>query len=241
MVSILDSMREMNFASVAFRLFLAMLCGGLIGLDRERKGRPAGLRTYMLVCIGACLCVLLSLYEHTMITTKWSAIAEEVGIRTDVSRFGAQVINGIGFLGAGTILITGRHEAKGITTAAGLWASACMGLAIGAGFYECVALCFLLILFSIKLFAKIENLLIEKAPYINIYVEYKSLNDVGTIIGAIKSQNAQILDVDISKGREKYMQNPSAIFSVYLNDKRPHTQILTSISELDSVYVIDEI
>lgn len=86
----------------------------------------------MLVCLGAALTMLLSQYEYYMVTHEWAQLASEVGIRTDVSRFGAQVINGIGFLGAGTIIVTGRQEVKGLTTAAGLWASACMGLAIRA-------------------------------------------------------------------------------------------------------------
>ena len=118
-------LRELHFASVVVRLALAMLLGGCIGLERGRKRRPAGFRTYMLVCLGAALTVLLSLYEFTMVTGPWSDICAEIGIKTDVSRFGAQVINGIGFLGAGTILVTGRQQVKGLTTAAGLWASAC--------------------------------------------------------------------------------------------------------------------
>ena len=96
-------LRELHFASVVVRLALAMLLGGCIGLERGRKRRPAGFRTYMLVCLGAALTVLLSLYEFTMVTGPWSDICAEIGIKTDVSRFGAQVINGIGFLGAGTI------------------------------------------------------------------------------------------------------------------------------------------
>lgn len=138
-------LREFHFASVVVRLALAMLLGGCIGLERGRKRRPAGFRTYMLVCLGAALTVLLSLYEFTMVTGPWSDICAEIGIKTDVSRFGAQVINGIGFLGAGTILVTGRQQVKGLTTAAGLWASACTGLAVGAGFYECVLIAFAMI------------------------------------------------------------------------------------------------
>ena len=151
MEAVLDYLRQMNMVTVMVRLTMAMLFGGLIGLERERKRRPAGFRTYMLVCLGAALTMLLSQYESYMVTHDWAELAAEIGIRTDVSRFGAQVINGIGFLGAGTIIVTGRQEVKGLTTAAGLWASACMGLAIGAGFYECVILGFLLIFLSIRL------------------------------------------------------------------------------------------
>ena len=99
MGGILEYLREFHFASVMLRLLLAMIIGGCIGLERGRKRRPAGFRTYMLVCLGAALTVLLSQYEFTMLSTRWSALAEEIGLRTDISRFGAQVINGIGFLG----------------------------------------------------------------------------------------------------------------------------------------------
>lgn len=161
-------LREMNVASVLLRLTVAMLFGGFIGLERERKRRPAGFRTYMLVCLGAALTMLLSQYESYMVTHAWHETAMEIGLRTDVSRFGAQVINGIGFLGAGTIIVTGKQEVKGLTTAAGLWASACMGLAIGAGFYECVLLGFLLILLTNRLLPFVEDAIIESARNMNI-------------------------------------------------------------------------
>ena len=133
MADLFDYLRQFNLLSVVVRLLAAMLFGGMLGIDRAKKGRAAGFRTYMFVCLGAALAMLLSQYEHAMLAGRWAEKALDVGIRTDVSRFGAQVINGIGFLGAGTILVTDRQEVKGLTTAAGLWASACMGLAIGAG------------------------------------------------------------------------------------------------------------
>ena len=192
MFAFFDQLRQLNLASILLRLTLAMLFGGLIGLERERKRRPAGFRTYMLVCLGAALTMLLSQYEYYMITNDWAALAGEIGIRTDVSRFGAQVINGIGFLGAGTIIVTGRQEVKGLTTAAGLWASACMGLAIGAGFYECVLLGFLLIFLAIRLLPYVENSIIENARNMNIYVEFQSLDDVGAIINRINEHTARM-------------------------------------------------
>ena len=165
----MDYFRELNFVSVALRLLLSAVIGFSLGLERGRKRRPAGCRTYMLVCMGATLTLLLSQYEYIMVTTKWASIASEIGLRTDVSRFGAQVINGVGFLGAGTILVTGRREVKGLTTAAGLWASACMGLAIGAGFYECVFLGTVLIFLSMRYLPIVENMMVEHAPFLNIY------------------------------------------------------------------------
>ena len=240
MIEALDHLRELNMASVMLRLMLAMLFGGVIGLERAKKGRAAGFRTYMLVCLGAALTMLLSQYEYYMITNDWAALAGEIGIRTDVSRFGAQVINGIGFLAAGTIIVTGRQEVKGMTTAAGLWASACTGIAIGAGFYECVLLAFILISLVIQVLPHVENFIVENARNMNIYVEFDSLDNVGEIISRIKAQDVQIYDVDIDHGRQEKFRNPSAVFSIRLNHKQAHTQVLAAISELESVRTIDE-
>ena len=241
MFAFFDQLRQLNFVSILLRLTLAMLFGGLIGLERERKRRPAGFRTYMLVCLGAALTMLLSQYEYYMVTHDWAELSGQIGIRTDVSRFGAQVINGIGFLGAGTIIVTGRQEVKGLTTAAGLWASACMGLAIGAGFYECVLLGFVLIFLAIRLLPQVENYIIESARNMNIYVEFQSLDNVGAIINRIKAQDVQIYEVDIARGREEDLRRPSAVFSIRLHQKQAHTRVLAAISEVDGVYTIDEI
>lgn len=241
MLTCLDSLRQMSTLSVLLRLMLAMFFGGMIGLNRERHRRPAGFRTYMMVCVGATLTVLLSEYETWLLEGQWLEIATMVGVKTDMSRFGAQVINGIGFLGAGCVLVTGRQEVKGLTTAAGLWASAIVGLAIGAGFYECVALAFVLINVSIRLLQPIENLVVERARNMNIYVEFESLDDVGLIINRIKEQNIAIYEVDIDHGGDEAGHLPSAIFSLHLNQIQHHARIMAAISELESVRLVDEI
>ena len=128
-----------------------------------------------------------------------------------------------------------------MTTAAGLWASACTGLAIGAGFYECVFLAFLLISIVIRVLPQVETYIVENARNMNIYVEFESLDDVGDIISRIKSQDVQIYDVEIDHGREEKLRNPNAVFSIRLNHKQMHTQVLAAISELGSVRTIDEI
>ena len=166
MGSFFEYLRQLNLVSMVLRIVLAMLMGGLVGFERERKRRPAGFRTYMLVALGAALTMILSQYLNLMLNTQWAAIAE--GSKTDVSRFGAQVINGVGFLGAGTIIVTGRQEVKGLTTAAGLWASACMGLAIGAGFYECMIVGILLIELCMRVLPFVENWIMAKARNLNI-------------------------------------------------------------------------
>ena len=116
----IDSMNLMQIyeVTVAVRLALALICGGILGLERTRKQRAAGMRTYMLVCVGSCLIMLTNQYLFQVTHTG------------DPMRLGAQVVSGIGFLGAGTIMVTRRHQVKGLTTAAGLWAVACLGINI---------------------------------------------------------------------------------------------------------------
>lgn len=230
MLELFEPLRQVDSVrAVLFRLALATVFGGLLGLERERKHGPAGFRTYMLVCLGAALAMMINQYDALIVD------------RTDVSRFGAQVISGIGFLGAGTIIVTGHQEVKGLTTAAGLWASACMGIAIGAGFYECVILAFVLILLSVRLLAVLETHVVENSRNMNIYVEFQSMDDVGAIIGCIKTMDVQIYDVDLMRGSEERLRIPSAVFSLHLNQKLPHTRVLAAISELDAVTMIDEI
>ncbi|WP_241426582.1 MgtC/SapB family protein [Dysosmobacter acutus] len=224
------------------RLTLAVVFGGIIGMDREHKRRPAGFRTYMLVCLGAALTMVLSQYEELMLRTEWADAFDAVGVKTDVTRFGAQVINGIGFLGTGTILVTGQREVKGLTTAAGLWASACMGLAIGAGFYECMLLGFVAIFLSIRLFPCIEDLAMANSRNMNLYVEFVSLERMGEFISEIKARGIRIFDVEIERSMDhRHLQHSSAVFYLYLPKKQSHTQLVTSLSCCPDVYAIDEI
>ena len=241
MASVLSYLRELNIVTMMLRILLAVLCGGLIGLERERKNRPAGFRTYMLTALGATLTVLLSLQLDQMLHGPWRALAESIGATQDVSRFGAEAAKGIGFLGAGTIIITARQQVKGLTTAAGLWASACTGLAVGAGFHECVLIAFAMIFLSIRLFPIVDAYIQENARDINLYMEFYSLGDISTIINQLKSQNVQIYDIDIERNKSGEALHPSAIFSIRLNEKIPHTQLLSDLAELDCFCVIEEL
>lgn len=241
MFAILDSLRGISFEAVVLRLVMAMLIGGFLGLERVRKHRPAGIRTYMLVCTGAAMTMILGQYQAHMLQTAWAEAAALSGIRPDVARFSAQVISGIGFLGAGTVLVTGKQEVKGLTTAAGLWVSACMGIAVGAGFYECVALAFIMVFLCNGVLPYIESFIVENARNMNIYVEFESLDNVSQIITRIKEMNTQIYDVDIE--RELYGQYPyhRATISLRLGQRRTHAKLILAVSELECVHIINEI
>lgn len=241
MIERIDGMRELTPLSLLLRLLLAMLFGGLIGLERGRKHRAAGFRTYMLVCLGAALTSLMSQYLHVMMNTVWLEFAASSARQIDMSRFGEKVFSGIGFLAAGTIIVTGRQEVKGLTTAAGLWASACMGIAIGAGFYECVVIAFVLMFFCIHFLSVVEAYLIENARNMNIYVELCSLESIGGLFGRVKALGVQIYNVEIDRGDDKTRRYPSAVLSIRLRHRQRHPQIMAALSEVGGVTMIDEI
>ncbi len=233
-------MHELNPLSLMLRILLAMLIGGMIGFDRERKGRPAGFRTYMLVSMGAAMTMILGQYLDVMLSGPWSSALQTVGHRTDVVRLGAQVISGIGFLGTGTILITSRQEIKGVTTASCLWASACMGLAIGAGFYSCVVIGFVLIVISIQVLPKIERWLIARARNMNISVEMDSVEHLGAVINRLKAAGLVLYDVEIEKSAAGNGRL-NGTFTLRLNQRQQHAELLARLSSLEGVLEVEEV
>lgn len=169
--------------TVFIRLLSALVLGGIIGIEREGIRRPAGLRTHILVCVSSALVMISGIYLTNIYIDR---------ILIDPSRFGAQVISGIGFLGAGTILKV-NNGVKGLTTAASLWSVAGIGLACGIGFYSGAILCTLLILFSLKAFSKIERLIKNKNH--EAWLEIVCENNMGIlrkISTALESKEVQI-------------------------------------------------
>ena len=227
---IVNHLNEFNTASVLFRLTLAVICGGLIGIERGRKHRPAGFRTYMLVCLGAALTMLISQY-----------VTYTLNQSTDITRLGAQVINGIGFLGAGTIIVTRRQQVKGLTTAAGLWASACMGIAIGAGFYVgALTVCVLIIIVLIVL-SKLEVKIMTAARNMTLSVGYTQSDDILVIIDKIKSLGVRIIDVEIVKLNTDGNFSLSAVFYVSLPKKYKHTDLIEQLAGINGVNLVEEL
>ena len=156
--------------STCLRLVLALLCGGLVGMERGRHGRAAGLRTHGLVCLGAALAAQVGLFA-----------SEILNYSSDPLRVGAQVISGIGFLGVGTILIKGRFQVTGLTTAAGLWATAAIGLACGIGYYEGALVGTFLALITITLLSHLEARINRRHRRFGIYVELSDVAFVQTV------------------------------------------------------------
>ena len=199
MASVLSYLRELNIVTMMLRIVLAVLCGGLIGLERERKNRPAGFRTYMLTALGATLTVLLSLQLDQMLHGPWRALAESIGATQDVSRFGAEAAKGIGFLGAGTIIITARQQVKGLTTAAGLWAAAIIGLVCGAGYVECAIFATAVVLLVEVVLVRLEIRLTSKSTDLTLYIEYAHAVCMESVLALLRERSIRIDNLEISR------------------------------------------
>ena len=161
MQEIIAYLRDFNIVTVLIRLVLAMIIGGTIGVERNKQGRAAGMRTHILVCLGAALAAMIGVY-----------VSKVMNIDNDPLRVGAQVISGIGFLGVGTILIKGRFQITGLTTAAGLWTAAAIGLALGVGFYEGAVITFLCAVLTITVVHRLEYTINKKYSRFGMYVDY---------------------------------------------------------------------
>ena len=229
MEDFINNLKEITTLSIIVRLTLATLCGGLIGYDRSRKRRPAGFRTHILVCIGSTLVMITSQY-----------INDIMGYGSDPTRLGAQVISGIGFLGAGTILITGKQQVKGLTTAAGLWASACMGLAIGIGFYEGAIIGCTFILGSMTLLHRFDNYVMSKTKLMEIYVQLSSVKGVSLVFDSIRSNNMEITNVDMVKNRDS--EDMIGLFiTIKQREKHDHEKILSLLGTIKEVASVEEL
>lgn len=220
---------EIGWLTVVVRLALAVICGGFIGLERERKRRPAGFRTHILICLGAAMTTLTSQY-----------LVLSLDLNTDMARLGAQVIAGIGFIGAGTIIVTKRRQVKGLTTAAGLWTAAIVGLCCGAGFFEAAVLTTVIILLVEFAFVKLEYSVFHNSRTFNLYVEYSGAQNLGVIVDTIKNNGAYIRDIEITKSEAGGAQS-SAVFSLKLSKKSPHQVLMSLILNLDGVITVEEL
>lgn len=229
MQEILHILRDFNAWSVIARIVLAVLCGGLIGIERETKRRPAGYRTHTLVCLGAAITILTSQY---LMTAGWT---------TDPARLGAQVVAGIGFIGAGTIIVTRRRQVKGLTTAAGLWVSAIIGLAIGVGYYEAAILTTVFVIIAETVLSKIEWHIATKAKKLNLYIEYTTHECIGEVAEVIKQAGAGIMDIELTRSQGKDGAVMNAIFSIQLNKKVKRHQMLLDIQRTKGVVSIEEL
>lgn len=229
MFNLPDYFYDLNLFSIAIRLLFAFLVGGAIGLERGANLHPAGFRTHILVCVGAALAMLTNQY------------ISEIWTNTDPARLGAQVITGVGFLGVGTILLTSKNKIKGLTTAAGLWASACLGLAIGIGFYEAAVIGAILIFLSLAILPKLENYIYEHSGLLNIAVEVENLESFKRFMGHIESLHMKIYESHFHE--ESHLTKDGVSFTLSLRPAKyeKYEKIIKDFKEIEGVLMVEEI
>ena len=208
MGAFVDYMQSFNVVTVIIRVILATAFGGIIGIERGKQGRAAGMRTHVLVALGATLASMIGLF-----------LAQELGMQNDPTRIAAQVISGIGFLGVGTILLKGRFQITGLTTAAGLWATASIGLALGVGFYTGAIATFICALLTVTVMSKAEYLLTKRYNRFGIYVEIKSDEYVRVAMDMLKS-NYNVSDIQVTTPRSGKSGNVGIEANVHISQKK---------------------
>lgn len=229
MISFFDNLRDMTFLSITLRIFIAVLCGGAVGIEREYKRRPAGFRTHILICMGACMTTMTSQYLYLC-----------MGYFTDVARLGAQVIAGIGFIGAGTIIVTRQQRVKGLTTAAGLWSTAIVGLSLGAGFFEIGMIATFLILMAELVFAKVAYGIMNRTPEINLYLEYTDVACLDTVLQLFRTKKVKIQNVEITRTLKEH-NKACAIFNLRLHKTYRADALLKDINMIPNVAQVEEL
>ena len=219
-------LREFNVVTVLIRLVLAAAFGAIIGLERGRQRRAAGLRTHTLVCLGAALTATVGFFARDLLGITVS----------DPLRVSAQVISGIGFLGVGTIMLKGRFQIVGLTTAAGLWVTAAIGIALGAGFYEGAIISLMIAVFTVMVLQKLERHINANHLSFGVYTEIKSDQFVTECISMLKKTYAAH-DVQVTVPRSGVTGNVGIEVSIISSKKRRvHLDdVVANLEELDYV------
>lgn len=223
-----EYLQSINMFSTVLRLMLALVCGGLLGLERGKKKRPAGFRTHMLVCVGSAL---------AMITNQYMA-EHYVGI--DASRMASQVISGIGFLGAGTIMVTGLQKIRGLTTAAGLWVVACIGLAFGTGFYSGGIVATVLCYVINTVLHRVETRMETNARIIGIYVELADVSYIGKLLEKLRQSEINVTELETGKARMSD-NHVGVLLVIRLAHFVNHSEIIEQLEMVEGVSFVEEV
>ena len=221
--------REITYLSVIVRILAAIAVGGFIGLERAAKNRPAGLRTYMLVCVGACLIMLTNQY-----------IYQYTGAG-DPMRLGAQVVSGIGYLGAGTIIVTKHNQIKGLTTAAGLWASAGVGLAFGVGFYEAALTAAVGIYAILAILQRWEYRVHKKVRLLEVYAELCTSIPLYQFTQSLRALEFQIEGIQFEQDGGLEANTRAVILTLKSNKRADHSDLIKKIRGLPGIVYLESL
>lgn len=227
MMHLFETMKIAEYISIIIRLMMAMMMGAVIGYERASKKSTAGLRTFSIVCVASALAMIINEY-----------LVYHYGTG-DSARLAAQVISGVGFLGMGSIIMTVRNRVRGLTTAATLWATAILGLSVGAGMIVPSFLAFLTMVFIIIVMSPISKHLEKYNRIITIYMEVDQNAGLQQILEFFTEQNYEVLQL------EKHMTSPEGDLMLQmelnLNGKYLHSDIIYQLSHWDTIHYIEEV
>ena len=231
MLHCFDFIREMNLLAITGRLVLAVICGGVIGLEREVRRRSAGFRTHILICMGSAITILTNLYLYQV-----------MHLYTDISRMGAQVIAGVSFVGAGTIIVTRRHRVKGLTTAAGLWTASIIGLACGAGYAECAIFATMMVMLAELVLIRVEYRYVKLSRDVNLYVEYSMPITIQRLVRLLRTEKIPMNDMEVNRiadgdGGFHY----SAILTIQITREELEQKIIRLFEETEDVLAVEKL
>jgi len=220
---------ELTVEVVCFRLVLAIILGGIVGYEREKNNRPAGFRTHILVCFGAAIVSMIQDQLRLNILDL---------AKTDLGRLGAQVISGVGFLGAGSIMKEKGETIGGLTTAAGIWATACVGLGIGWGFYNIAIVAILFMIIIMVSLKRVESKFVKKSRLLKFEVKFFDSDDFANgLIEAyeiFRQKSIKISEID------KYQDEGIVTFTVSMKGRNNISDVVVSLSSIKNVeYVRD--
>ena len=225
----------MSWLEIAVRMLSAIVVGGVIGIEREYKNRPAGMRTHILVCLGAAMIAIL----ECLILANEDVLNSSGNSAFTLTRLSAQVISGIGFLGAGTIFIA-QKKIAGLTTAASLWNVACLGLMVGFGYYWIAIACSVLVLTVLTLFQKIIRVNSVKRVEVRFINRAETLEYINSYF---EMENIKILDVDFHvelfrDSKKMEMNSYTNLYTLHLPSKTSYTDIVKYLSENDNIQTV---
>lgn len=230
MQEMMQYLQSYDEVAVAIRLVIATLFGSLIGWERITKRHNAGIKTFALVSLGAAVATVLNVY-----------LASMEGLNADVSRIPAGVVSGIGFLGAGTILLTGRNQVKGLTTAASLWVTASMGMVIGGGFLTTGIVCFILIMIANRFLLRFSQRVEEHNRYLSVYIEVEKAKGVIRLRKFLSDSGYTLLSMTKTKEKTLQVSDVAIVVDLDLRGTIEHQKVLDVLNNLDYVNYLEEI
>ncbi|MDO4538074.1 MAG: MgtC/SapB family protein [Coriobacteriales bacterium] len=212
-------LRTFSYGAIALRLLGALVCGALVGVDREMRNKKAGLKTHTLVCLGAALCVIVS----------ECVILGREGVTTDATRVAANVVTGVGFLCAATLMTRGTGSLHGLTTAAGLWTTAIVGLACGAGWVEVGFLATAIVLVVFALFGRVDEHIERISRGFDLYAELTDYEELPQLLDVLHANDVHFSDLQVSKSPVGTTVVRLSAFTAHLGEKEGLAQSIRAL------------